>query len=113
MTQTDLAEQVDMSIDTVRAVERATRSIRPSNLARFEKALRWPSGTCQEILNGKDVDTDAIPVDEPAPSRTPREIALDELDNALIALIIAWGAREVAASLARVLGHMKYEHVNA
>lgn len=104
LTQADLAERVGMSIDTVRALETASRTIRISNLARFEESLEWPTGTCEAILDGREIDEPTGTVDDD--DQDENGSTLNELESALVALITAFGAREVATALARVLGRV-------
>lgn len=104
LTQADLAERVGMSIDTVRALETASRTIRISNLARFEDALEWPTGTCEAILEDREIVEPTGTVDDD--DQDENGSTLNELESALVALITAFGAREVATALARVLGRV-------
>lgn len=103
LTQQDLAGQMGMSVDAVRALERATRVIRTETLARLEHELGWVPGSCEEVLRGgtftRRIDDNEGEVDE---AEHASAVPLGGIDDMMTALVEAWGTAEAMRSLARI-----------
>jgi transcriptional regulator with XRE-family HTH domain len=88
LSQTQFAERVDVSTNTLRAIERGRTEPRPAVIARIELAVGWPPGTIDKVLAGEDEEPPP-PGSSPAANDADRIERLEQKVDHLTELLMA------------------------